>query len=251
MPPPQRTSLLRRDDFTITTDAGTVAVVIRRDRRARNYTLRLSDTLGTPVLTMPAYGSLKEARSFLDSHTGWLARQIDKAPTPRPIVDGVTIPVRGIDHLVRHTPDVRGTVRVGVENGAPALFISGAAEHLKRRVFDYLRREARRDLESTAMQYADRLGVRPTAIRVRDTATRWGSCSSSGTLSFSFRLVMAPPYALDYLAAHEVAHLREMNHSRRFWRLVAGICPDFETARAWLQTEGRALQAVGAERQVA
>jgi predicted metal-dependent hydrolase len=82
---------------------------------------------------------------------------------------------------------------------------------------------------------------------VRDTATRWGSCSSTGTLSFSFRLIMAPPLALDYLAAHEVAHLREMNHSRRFWRLVADLCPDFERARAWLETEGRALQAVGAE----
>lgn len=250
MPIPQRRALLRRNRFDLATDLGMVEVVVRRDRRARNYTLRVSEASGAPVLTMPTYGTLKEARVFLDNHAGWLTRQIEKAPAPRPIVDGATVPLRGVAHLIRHTPDVRGTVRVGYEGETATLSVSGAAEHLRRRVFDFMRREARCDLERATMGYAKTLGVRPTAVRIRDTATRWGSCSSTGTLSFSFRLIMAPPFVLDYLAAHEVSHLREMNHSRRFWRLVADICPHFEAARDWLAKDGVALQAVGLERRV-
>jgi predicted metal-dependent hydrolase len=251
MPPSaRRPSLLRSEHFDLATDAGTVAVVVRRDRRARNYTLRVKDAAGTPVLTMPVYGSLNEARAFLDRHAGWLARQIEKAPTPRPIADGAKIPLRGVPHLIRHAPARRGTVSIGGEEGMPALFVAGAAEHLRRRVFDFLRREARRDVEPAVLGYAARLGVKPKAIRVRDTVTRWGSCSASGELSFCFRLVMAPPLVLDYLAAHEVAHLREMNHSRRFWRLVEELCPDSKRARRWLMREGPTLHAIGVDRRL-
>lgn len=246
-PPP-----LRTDHIDLVTDTGTIAVVLRRDRRARNYTLRLKNAGTTPMLTMPARGSLREARSFLEAHTGWLARQIEKAPTPRPIHNGAMIPLRGVPHLIEHRPETRETVSISdSDENSPSLRVAGAAEHLHRRVFDFLRREARRDLEPAAMNYSGQLEVRPKAIRIRDTFTRWGSCSSSGELSFSLRLVMAPPFVLDYLAAHEVAHLREMNHSRRFWRLVEGICPDCERARAWLLKEGPALHAIGADRRSA
>lgn len=246
----QRPSLLRTNHFEVETDAGTIPVIVRRNRRARNYTLRVKDAAGTPVLTMPAYGTLREARTFLDRHAGWLAWQIARAPTPRPIADGATIPVRGVPSLIRHMPGTRGTVRLVDEDGGQSLRVAGATEHMRRRVFDYLRREARRDLEPAVLQYSARLGVRPKVIRIRDTITRWGSCSSSGELSFSFRLVMAPPFVLDYLAAHEVAHLREMNHSRRFWRLVEDICTDHDKARTWLTKEGPGLHAIGLENRV-
>jgi len=249
MPPTaRRPSLLRNDQIELSIATGDLAVVVRRDRRARNYTLRLKGASGTPVLTMPVYGSLKEARAFLERNSGWLARQIEKAPTPRPIADGAEIPLRGVLHRIRHAPGKRGTVSVVGDADLPTLVVAGAAEHLRRRVFDYLRREARRDIETAALDYAARLDVRPKAIRVRDTITRWGSCSVSGELSFSFRLIMAPPFVLDYLAAHEVAHLREMNHSRRFWRLVADLCPENDRARRWLVREGPALHAIGLER---
>lgn len=250
MSPARRPSLLRTEHFDLATDAGTVAVVVRRDRRARNYTLRVKDAAATPVLTMPVYGSLNEARGFLDRNSEWLARQIAKAPAPRPIADGASIPLRGVPHMIRHTPGKRGTVSLDADDASPTLVVSGAAEHMRRRVFDFLRREARRDIESAALGYASRLGVRPKAIRLRDTITRWGSCSVSGELSFCFRLVMAPPFVLDYLAAHEVAHLREMNHSRRFWRLVEDVCPDHDRARRWLIREGPALHAIGVERRL-
>ena len=207
------------DQFEIATESGLIAVTLRRHPNARNYTLRLKSATGAPVLTMPRRGSLREARQFLDRHAGWLLREMDKLPKPRPIVDG-----------------------------APALVVAGDAAHLRRRVIDFLKREARRDLEPRVRQHAAALGVTVKAIRFRDQTSRWGSCTMSGHLSFSWRLIMAPSYVLDYLAAHEVAHLREMNHSRRFWRLCEALCPQTRQARAWLNAEGAKLHAIGCQR---
>ena len=148
-------------------------------------------------------------------------------------------------HVIRHEPYRRWTGVSGDENGQ-VLAVSGEAAHLRRRVVDYLKREARRDLEAAVALHAGALSVRPTLMRVRDQRSRWGSCSGDGHLSFSWRLIMAPPFVLNYLAAHEVAHLLEHNHSRRFWRLVEQICPDRHRARAWLRSEGSSLHAVDA-----
>jgi predicted metal-dependent hydrolase len=234
------------DCFEVATDTGPVAVNLRRDPRARNYTLRVKGATRAPVLTMPMPGSVREARAFLDRHTGWLARQMDLLPVPVPIVDGATIPIRGVAHRVRHTGGSRGLVTLGLNGHGPEMLIPGGAEHLRRRAIDFLKREARRDLGEAVERHAARLGVRASAIRLRDTTSRWGSCSPSGELSFSWRLILAPPFVLDYLAAHEVAHLREMNHSRRFWRVLEMLSPDTERARDWLRREGASLHAVGA-----
>ena len=233
------------DQFEIATDSGIVAVTLRRHARARNYTLRLKSATGAPVLTMPKRGSLRQARAFLDRHAGWLLREMDKLPKSEPIVDGATIPLRGIPHRIRHAPGRRGTVAVETGDDGAALVVSGNAAHLRRRTIDFLKREAKRDLEPLVMGYAEALGVAATSIRLRDQTSRWGSCTATGRLSFSWRLIMAPPFVLDYLAAHEVAHLREMNHSRRFWRIVEQLCPHTRQARAWLKSEGTTLHAVG------
>src|SRR5262249_4446897 len=108
-------------------------------------------------------------------------------------------------------------------------------------------RQAKRDLEIAAKHYADKLGVRYRRLSIRDQASRWGSCSTTGVLSFSWRLVLAPRHVLDYLAAHEVAHLVEMNHSRRFWRVLRRICPEMERAKAWLDAHGTDLHRYGLE----
>ncbi|MEO8667684.1 MAG: SprT family zinc-dependent metalloprotease [Bauldia sp.] len=231
--------------FEVATDRGPVSVSLRRDTRARNYTLRVKGAARQPVLTMPTRGSLREARAFLDRHTGWLAREMARLPDVTPIVDGAVIPFRGIPHRIRHMAQTRGTVTAVDSGCGPELVVAGGAEHIRRRVIDFLRREARRDLEAAVGRYAERLRVTPTAIRLRDTTSRWGSCAPSGELSFSWRLILAPPFILDYLAAHEVTHLREMNHSQRFWRLLDAVSPDTERARRWLRREGAALHAVG------
>ena len=243
----RKTPALKADRFEIATESGLVTVDVRRHPRARNYTLRVSGPGKPPVLTMPVRGSLTEAERFLNRHTGWLRRQMDKLPPAIPIADGWPVPLRGVLHTIRHAPGRRGTVTVGEDETGPVLHVAGDAAHLRRRVMDFLKREARRDLERAVMRHAMMLGVRVKAIRLRDQTSRWGSCSSTGTLSFSWRLVMAPPYILDYLAAHEVAHLHEMNHSPRFWHLVESICPETARARAWLNTEGLRLHAIGAE----
>ena len=196
---------------------------------------------------MPQRGSLDEARRFLDRHAGWLTRQLDRLPPPTPIADGAVIPLRGVPHVIRHAPGRRGTVDRDDRRRAPgpSRRRRGGASPPPRRRLPQAR--GRRDLEPAVVRHAARLGVRATAISLRDQTSRWGSCSVSGHLSFSWRLVMAPPFVLDYLAAHEVAHLRELNHSRRFWRLVELLCPETETARAWLNAKGAALHAIGAE----
>jgi hypothetical protein len=126
--------------------------------------------------------------------------------------------------------------------------VAGQAPHVDRRIGDFLRREAKRDLEIASLGFAAALGVAVKRVAVRDQASRWGSCSSTGVLSYSWRLILAPPLVLNYLAAHEVAHLAEMNHSARFWRLVQRLCPDHQRARVWLDVHGSDLHRYGLTR---
>src|SRR6185503_17876423 len=149
---------------------------------------------------------------------------------------------------IEHRRGARGTVwREAGPDGTPLLCVAGEAPHVGRRVRDHLKREAKRDLDAASRRYAQRLGVAIRRVSIRDQASRWGSCSTTGVLSYSWRLILAPPFVLDYLAAHEVAHLIEMNHSPRFWRIVLGACPDAHRAKAWLDAHGNDLHRYGVE----
>lgn len=224
-----------------------VPVRLRANPNARRYTLRLGRGTAEPVVTVPRGGNLGDARSFLERHKLWLLRRLEARPPPRPLADRAIIPVRGIDHTIEHRPGRRGIVSVEPGDDGPVLAVSGDVDHLPRRVTDWLKRQAKADLEIAVFRYAAMVKRKPVAIRIRDQKGRWGSCSSRGTLSFSWRLVLAPPYVLDYLAAHEVVHMREMNHGVRFWRLLREICPDTDHAEAWLKREGAGLHLIGAE----
>ena len=125
------------------------------------------------------------------------------------------------------------------------LSVSCDAAHVARRVRDFLAREAKRDLTEAIERYAAQLGQRPVRVTLRDTRSRWGSCTARGELNFSWRLILAPPTVLDYLVAHEMAHLREMNHSPRFWALVHALCPHTDAAEAWLKRHGTGLHRYG------
>jgi predicted metal-dependent hydrolase len=247
MPIPVRTISAVPGRFEIATESGYLPVDIRRHPRARSYTLRVAGPGKPPILTMPERGTLAEAHRFLERHAGWLRRQIERLPPAIPIADGWPVPLRGELHTIHHDPARRGPVTVGMDDNGPALYVSGGATHLRRRVLDFLKREARRDIEAAVARHAERLSVTPRSVRCRDQITRWGSCTTTGHLSFSWRLIMAPPLVLDYLAAHEVAHLAEMSHSRRFWQLCKSLSPGTEIARAWLAAQGPALHAIGAD----
>ncbi len=145
-----------------------------------------------------------------------------------------------------HRPLARGVVWTEAAPDGPLLCVAGEAPYVPRRVADFLRREAKRDLEAAVARHARRLGVSPRRITLRDTSSRWGSCSTQGNLNFSWRLILAPPYVLDYLAAHEVAHILHMNHSPIFWKLTNRLFPETDRAEAWLKTHGSGLHRFGA-----
>lgn len=226
-----------------------VRVAVKASVRAVRFTLRLAAGPGDPTLTVPATARLGEAIAFLERHRGWLAERLAKRPGTVAFTEGALVPLRGIEHRVVHRPGARGTVWAEpAEDGAeaPRLVVAGAAEHVARRLRDHLVKAARADLAPAVARHAARLGVTVAPkIRIKDTRSRWGSCTATGELSFSWRGVMAPPHVLDYLAAHEVAHLREMNHSIRFWRLVRETCPEMDAGRRWLKLHGARLHGYG------
>jgi predicted metal-dependent hydrolase len=227
-------------------DRAVFLVRVRRHPQARRYTLRIQAATREVVLTMPPRGSLKEARAFAEKHGGWIAARLGRLPAAVPFAHGTVIPIRGLDHRIDHRRGARGTIWIEISaDGARLLCVAGEAPHVGRRVADHLKREAKRDLEAACRRYAAHLGVGIRRVSIRDQASRWGSCSTTGVLSFSWRLILAPPFVLDYLAAHEVAHLVEMNHSPRFWRTVLGICADTRRAKHWLDTHGAELHRYG------
>ncbi|MCC2112386.1 MAG: M48 family metallopeptidase [Hyphomicrobiales bacterium] len=224
-----------------------ITVALRRHHQARRLKLSHDPAQRRFVLTLPARGRLDTALAFLDAQSDWIGTCLERQIAPQPFRDGAVVPLRGVDHRIVHRPGRRGTVWRETDDALPLLAVAGKAPFLARRIEDYLRREARADLAAAAARHGATLEVKPTAIRLRDQKSRWGSCSATGVLNFSWRLVLAPPDILDYVAAHEVAHLVEANHSPRFWALVDRLIDDPATARAWLKEHGRALHAYGAE----
>jgi predicted metal-dependent hydrolase len=227
-------------------DKAVYLVRMRRHRQARRYTLRIDATSRQVVLTIPPRGSVKEARDFAQKHGGWIAARLKRLPEAAPFAHGIQLPLRGVAHRVAHRRVARGTVWTETdERGQRLICVAGELPHVDRRVGDFLKREARRDLEAASRRHAAKLGVTIKRISVRDQSSRWGSCSNTGVLSFSWRLILAPSFVLDYLAAHEVAHLIELNHSPRFWRLVGRLYPDVERAKIWLDVHGTDLHRYG------
>ncbi|MEQ1902430.1 MAG: SprT family zinc-dependent metalloprotease [Devosia sp.] len=223
-----------------------VSVAVKVSSRAQSYRLSLPHG-GGPVLTVPKYGRWNEALAFLNKQTDWLAVRLESSIKPVAFVRGAIVPLRGIDHRMVPTGRVRGVVEVGEHEGERALLVPGAPEHRARRLIDWLKIEAERDLTRRSRIHADYLGVKVKSIVMRSQSTRWGSCSTAGQLNFNWRLVLAPPFVLDYVAAHEVSHLVEMNHSDKFWKVVESTLPTMERGREWLRVHGRVLMVYGLE----
>jgi predicted metal-dependent hydrolase len=223
-----------------------VAVTVRVSARSRSYRLSIPHG-GGPVLTVPKYGRWTEAQAFLNRQTPWLATRLERSVKPVAFVRGAIVPLRGVNHRIVATGRVRGIVEVGEADGELALLVPGAPEHRARRLIDWLKLEAEADLDRRCRVHARALGVEVKSISMRSQTTRWGSCSAAGRLNFNWRLILAPPYVLDYVAAHEVAHLIEMNHSDAFWATVERTLPSMERGRAWLRVHGRELMVYGIE----
>jgi predicted metal-dependent hydrolase len=218
---------------------------IVENARATRLTLRI-DAGGQGLrITVPPGIGMTEIDRFLLRHQGWLEKRLQKIPDQPAVRPGVKIPFRGVPHLIVHEAGRRGTVEIRRLPEGPVLVVHGERRHLQRRIADFLKREAKREIEPLVARHAQKAGRRAASIRFKDTSSRWGSCSAGGNLSFSWRIMMAPPAVVDYLVAHEVAHLREMNHGPKFWTLCRELCPDTDRCRAWLKRNGGALQAIG------
>lgn len=230
---------------TLVTPAGRqVAVRLEVNPRARRLILRLDRAAGEAVAVAPSKRLLPEAAAFAEARLDWIVRQLDAASAAAlPLSEGAVVPLRGVPtRLTREGPGRLPSLDAG---DPQVLRLPGAPETLAARAERYFRRAAKDDLAAAVARHAGRLGVTWRRISVKDTRSRWGSCSADGNLAFSWRLVFASPDILDYVAAHEVAHLVEMNHSPAFWATVERTCPDWKRARRWLRNEGAGLHAIG------
>lgn len=226
---------------TIEVAGRSVPLTVRPDARARRITLRIEPGGQALKLTVPKGLKEREIQDFLARHQGWLMTKLARFPASSAVSEGRYIGIRGEAHRIVRTGKLRGVTETSEIDGEKVLLVGGAEDHLARRIRDYLKQEARRDLDVLARRHAARIGRRVASISMKDTKSRWGSCSHDGNLSFSWRIVMAPEHVIDYLAAHEVAHLAEMNHSDRFWLICEELCPRSDEARRWLKRNGAML----------
>ncbi len=235
------TSLVKRELLKI--DGRNVEIIARTNPRARRYIVKVDPSTGEVSVVSPSSRSLDRALDFARKERSWIADRLADIPVPVPLEIGAPILLRGVEYVVRSGETASASVRRGPvwidrDSVRPTLRVGGLAEHAPRRVLDWMKREARTRIDEKVGEYATLVGVRPKRVTIRDTSSRWGSCSSTRSLSFSWRLIMAPPYVLDYVVAHEICHLREMNHGPRFWRLCQALIPSMEKPQAWLSDNG-------------
>jgi predicted metal-dependent hydrolase len=218
-----------------------VPLVFKQNARARRIILRLDYGTSRIVVVLPKRTSRDEGKRFALSNKDWIEERLDQLHEPVPFIHGATIPFLGNPHRIRHRPNARGVVWCEQEE----IHVAGHEEHVPRRVQDWLKIEAKREIEARAQAKAEAIGRKIKKITIRDTKSRWGSCTSEGELAFSWRLIFAPRHVMDYVIAHEVAHLKEMNHGPRFWKLCSEICRSVEPARLWLENNGTDLYRYG------
>jgi predicted metal-dependent hydrolase len=215
-----------------------IPITLRRSPQARRLTLRVSRQDGRVTLSLPVRTPEAEALAFARAQEAWLRRTLAARPPERRLVPGATLPVEGRDTVLQpaalRAPRLEGDT----------LLVPGTPAQLPARVAAFLKVLARDRLAAASDRHAAALGLAHAGITLRDTRSRWGSCAADGRLMYSWRLAMAPPEVLDYVAAHEVAHLAQMNHSPAFWAVVARLCPGYAAPRAWLRQHGAALQQV-------
>jgi predicted metal-dependent hydrolase len=222
---------------------GKVPVRVRVSPRARRLALKI-DAVGDAVeLVLPPRTSLPRALNFLNSNRDWVESRLAALPPRLCFTEGEKVPIFGALHRIRRAARSGERGPVWVESGE--LRVTGEKQHLARRVRDFLKERAREELSRRARRLAQQVGREVGRVTVRDTTTRWGSCSANGNMAFSWRLIMAPEPVLHYVVAHEVAHLVEMNHGPRFWKLVDKLVPDVERQRDWLNDNRAWLLRIG------
>jgi predicted metal-dependent hydrolase len=220
---------------------GAPTVLWRRHPKARRITLRIDPAHGQLIVTLPPRAARAAGLALLNEHADWVTSTLAALPEAAPLQDGATIPIDGEPHLIRCMPQRRG--KAWLEPGL--INVPGEPHSLALRVVTLLRAEAKHRLSIQASTKSAQAGATLTRVTMRDTQTRWGSCSAQGALMFNWRIVMAPPFVQDYVVAHEVAHLRHLDHGPGFWALADRLSPHRQAAVTWLRQEGPRLLRVG------
>jgi predicted metal-dependent hydrolase len=229
------------DPRTVVIDGATIVVSFKRNTRCKRMVLRLTPDGNALKVTLPPRVSLGEAVRFVENSKSWIAKTMANRAPRVAFADGQTVLYCGTPHGIQAPGGKRGLIHYA----AGIITVPGDAAHVSRRLLDWFKSQAKRELTLASQNYANAMGVKYRRLTLRDQNTRWGSCSAAGDLSYSWRLILAPPHVLDYVAAHEVAHLKEMNHGPRFWRLVLTYCKTARESRQWLRTHGRDLHRYG------
>ena len=220
---------------------GPTQIVWRRNARARRVSLRIDARAAAVVVTLPPRAARAAGLRLLADNAGWVGSKLAALPPPMAFADGAAVPIGGAPFTIRHVPAGKG----GAWLDGAEIHVAGDPGFMARRVADLLRAEARRRLAAVVRDVAAQMGLHPAKLAIRDTRSRWGSCTAGGTVMFNWRLVLAPPAVQRYVVVHELAHLRHMNHGEQFWALVAEAAPDKAAQVAWLKRHGAGLMRAG------
>ena len=228
-------TLLNGPTFNLSQKFGFDIKVVRSPL-AKRLTLRIDEKNHRPVLTVPRYCSQAKAIAFIESNHDWIVNMLARLPKPKGFSNGESLSFFGKNYIVLHTPSQRGTC---FEDGF--LKVGGDVEFLHRRVLDYLKQQALKKLSELTVKKAKQIGCRVSGVSIKDTKSRWGSCSTLGNINYNWRICMAPVFVIDYLVCHEVNHLKHPDHSPLFWEALKNICPNYEEGRHWLKVKGKEL----------
>ncbi len=224
---------------------GGVAARLSVNPRARRLSIRIDGRAGEAVLIAPSERKLGEVVAFARTKTGWILERLALRQPGTPIVPGATLPLLDRPTRLLAVPGA-GAARLSEDADGPTILSGGEGEAFARRVENLFKRIARDTLQARTDVHLKTLGQRPVKISIADPKSRWGSCSPHNrTIRYSWRVIMAPHAVVDYLAAHEVAHLVHADHSPAYWSVVHDLIGDHRAYRRWLKDNGAALHAVG------
>ena len=231
-------TLLTGKTFDISEEVGMDIKVIRSDKSGK-LILRIDSKERIPVLSVPRFCSQRRAVKFVNDNMDWILQSLAKLPEIKNFCDGDTISLFGQSVTISHRPQEKG----GVWLDGDLLCVSGKAEFLHRRIRDYIRRRAADEFYLRSKKLAEQIGCKLNGVVIKDTKSRWGSCSSLNNINYSWRIALAPDFVIDYLMAHEVSHLKHHDHSDSFWKCVANLCPEWSKGNSWLRRNGKTLYA--------
>lgn len=212
-------------------------IKIIKSTQAKRLTLRIDAKERLPILTIPHRCSAKRAIEFVELHRAWLEENLEKIPVAKRFENGEIISIMGKEYTINHCPQKRCGVLIDENN----LIVSGSKEFLHRRICDFIKKNAKEELYKKSKILAAKIGCHVNSVSIKDTKSRWGSCSSLENINYNWRISLAPKYVIDYLVAHEVSHLLHQDHSREFWQCVKKLCPNAAKGRLWLKNHGKEL----------